>query len=111
MHALLLALKVVLATAAAIIITGYAIASINLNGIMGSNWTAKGIIRQRCPAHVVRPEWIIGSNQTDILFRWMVAETRARVIVVFTFWILAVALIVWRHLARNRHEHRTLTAR
>jgi hypothetical protein len=58
----LLLVTVVMAVAA-----WYGVASINLSGMPATNFTAAQVIRERCPFHVVRPEWVASKDETDIL--------------------------------------------
>ena len=94
MKARLFTLEVLLATVVAVAAAWYAIASINLNGLLPTNWTAADVIRQRCPVHVVRPEWIRGTEQVDVLFTWAATETKARLALVCAFWLIAVGVLV-----------------
>ncbi len=96
MRAPLLALKLLLTTVSAVATAYYAVASITLSGLWPSNWTAADVVRQRCPVHLVRPEWIKGTDQGDILFNWAVTEVRARLAVIVAFWVLAVSLLLWQ---------------
>ena len=100
MKAKALALKAVLTTGAALAVAWYAIASVNVSGLVNSNWTAEDIVRRRCPLHLIRPEWIRGTDQGDILFSWTATETRARLALVCALWVGAIAALGWRALRR-----------
>ena len=104
MKARLLTLKLLLATVGAVTVGWYAIASISLSGLSPSNWNAADVIRQHCPVHLVRPEWIKGTDQGDMLFAWAVTETKARLALVCALWLIAVGVLVWRALPRRQHE-------
>lgn len=104
MRAPLLTLKFLLSTLAAVAVAYYAIGSINLSGLLPSNWTAADVIRQRCPVRLVRPEWVNGFDQRGILFDWAVTETKARLAAVSTLWVLAVSFFIWQHWRKTSHE-------
>jgi len=97
--------KLCVVTGAAVAAAYYAIASIDLSGLMASDFTAADVIRERCPVHLVKPGWIVGNDQFDILFRWNVAEIKARLAILLLLWILIVSAFVWQYLRRQRNEH------
>jgi len=68
--------------------TRYAIGSVNIGGLLPTNFVAAQVINQRCPLHIVPPEWIAGGDQTDILLNWPAAEVKARVGLIVLVWIL-----------------------
>jgi hypothetical protein len=96
--------KLSLVTGAAVAAAYYAIASIQLSGLVAHDFTAADVIRERNPFYLVRPEWVAGSDQIETLFRWSVAENEARLAVLFLLWILTVSAFVWQYLRRRRHE-------
>jgi hypothetical protein len=51
-------LAVVLLTIVMAVAAWYAVASINLSGIMETDFTAAEVIGTRCPFHLVPPEWV-----------------------------------------------------
>ncbi len=104
MRVKLVTIQVLLAVFGAVAAAWYAVASIQVSGIVSTNWTAEDVIRQRCPLHLVKPEWIKGSDQGDILFSWVITETWARLAAVFVFWVIIVSLLVWRTLRRRQYE-------
>jgi hypothetical protein len=106
MKARLFTLECLLVTLGAVAAAWYAIASISLGGLSPTNWTAADIIRQRCPVHLVRAEWIRGTDQGDMLFAWAVTETKARLALVCALWLIAVGVLVWRALLQRQHGHR-----
>lgn len=97
--------KLCLVTGGAVAAAYYAIASVQISGLVAHDFTAADVILERCSFHLVRPGWIAGSDQFDILFRWSVAEIQARLAVLFLLWILTVSAFVWQYLRRRRHEH------
>ena len=99
--AVVFALKLLLATVGAVAAAWYAIASINPSGILPTNWTAVVVVSQHCPVHLVRFEWIPGTDQTDILFAWIGVETKARLALVCALWLIIVGALVWRALPRR----------
>ena len=79
---------VLLAMFLAAVGTKYAIRSVNIGELLPTNFVAAQVINQRCPLHIVRPEWIAGTDQTDILLKWPAAEVKARVALIVLVWIL-----------------------
>ena len=79
---------VLLAMFLAAVGTRYAVGSVNIGGLLPANFVAAQVINQRCPSHIVPPEWIAGSDQTDILLKWPAAEVKARVALVVLLWVL-----------------------
>jgi len=92
----------VLAVAAA----WYGLASVQVSGIAPTNFRAADVIRQRCPLRLVRPEWIKGTDQGDILFNWAFTETKVRLLTVCCLWGIGIAVFAWCAL-RSRHHERT----
>jgi len=45
----------------------YAIPSANTSGLLAANFTAAEVSRERCPFHLIRPEWVAGKDQADVL--------------------------------------------
>jgi hypothetical protein len=84
--------------------TIYAVVSVQIGGMMNSDFTAAAVIQQRCPFHLVRPGWVTGTDQGDILLRWWFAEIRVRAAVLFLLWALTVGALVWQYFRRQRHE-------
>src|SRR5664280_2110259 len=83
------------AITAALLAAAYiTVGSINISGLMSHDFTAADIVRQRCPVHLIQPGWLAGTDQFDVLFRWSVAEMRARLAVLMLLWILAVSAIM-----------------
>jgi len=101
--ALLLEILLVTCTAVAVGIF-FGFGSTQVFGLMNTNFTAAGVIRERCPFHLVRPEWVAGSDQSEILFRWVIVETEARMAILFFLWALAVSAFLWQYLRWRRRE-------
>jgi hypothetical protein len=101
MRARILVLKLLLVTLAAMVAAYYAIGSVNISGIMSNNFTAADVIRERCPIHLVRPEWVAGKDQDDILLGWPIIEIKARLITLLILWMLSETAFVWRYLRRR----------
>lgn len=102
MNAQPLTLKIFLMTGAVVTLIYYAAASLNLGGFQSSNWKAADMIREQCPIHLVRPEWVKATEQGDMLFKWMTIELRARVAFLSGLWLLGVGLLV--HQSRKNRE-------
>ena|ERR1035438_3106173 len=83
----------------------YAIGSVNVSGLVPTNFTAAQVIKERCPVHLVRPEWITGKDQMDVLLNWPVAEIKARLTVLLVVWLLGVGALVRLSAPSQRHEH------
>jgi hypothetical protein len=98
MRKLVLMLKLLLLTVIAAAGAYYAIGSAQIGGLLNTDCNAADVIRERCPVHLVRPNWIVGKEQYDILFGWMIAEVKARLAVVCVFWILGVSFVVRQYL-------------
>ncbi len=47
----------------------YAVACVNISELLAVNFTAAEVIRERCPFHLIRPEWEAGKDQADMLGR------------------------------------------
>ena len=97
-----LILKVLLVTAAAVTAAYYAIASVNVSGLMSTNFCAADVIRERCPLHLVQPEWIAGTDQVDILLRWPITEMKARLAVLLVLWVFSVSIFAVQFRRRHR---------
>jgi hypothetical protein len=89
MKALLLILAI---TAVALAIAYYVIGAVNPSGIHGTDETDAQIIRNRCHLRLVQPEWV--SSNGSILMNWVIAETKARLVVIAVFWIAAVGFAI-----------------
>ncbi|HTV61784.1 MAG TPA: hypothetical protein VMH30_04365 [Verrucomicrobiae bacterium] len=96
--------KLFLVTTAAFVAGYYMIASVSIGGLMPYNFRAADVIRQDCPFHIIPVAMMSGSNQADILFRWSIAETYARLGALVALWTVMVALLIWRHLEKLRHD-------
>jgi|ERR1035441_1278089 hypothetical protein len=101
MRAQILVLKLVLVTLAAMGAAYYAIGSVNISGIMSNNFIAADVIRERCPIHLVRPEWVAGKDQEDILLSWPIVEMKTRLATLLVLWMLSVTVFVWRYPRRR----------
>ena len=101
--------KVVLLSVVASLMTGFSVWSVAHIGWFGfglpGDFTAADFIRERHPIHLVRPEWITGADQWDILIGWIMAEIKARVTVMLVLWILFVSFFVRQHYKRRRHHN------
>jgi hypothetical protein len=82
----------------------YAIGSVNISGLVPTNLVAAQVIKQRCPVHLVRPEWIAGKDQTDILLNWPIAEIKARLTLLFIMWLLGLGGLFFLSARNQRHE-------
>jgi len=95
--------KIWVTIVAAVVAGYYAIGTVNVSGLAPYDFSAAAIIKERCPFHLVRPEWVTGTDQGDILFRWATMEIRVRLIVLLGLWILSVSLLGWQYLRRRRY--------
>ncbi len=106
MKARAFALRFLVATVSGVVAAWYAIASVQVSGIAPSNWSAADVIQQRCPLHLVRPEWTGGGGEGDILLSWVALETKTRLLVVSSLWVVAIAVSLWLALRSGYHGHR-----
>jgi hypothetical protein len=104
MKAKAFALRFLVVTSVAVCVAWYAVASVQVGGIVPSDRSAADIIQQRCPLHLVRPEWIKGSDQGDILFSWVVTEANARLLAVCAVWVIANGVFALRVSRSPGHE-------
>jgi hypothetical protein len=49
--------------------TWHSVASVNISGLLAANFMAAEVIWERCPFHLIRPEWVAGRSQADFLGR------------------------------------------
>jgi hypothetical protein len=65
------------------------------------------LIRERNSFFLVPTEWISGSANagrvSDVEWRWLIAETKARLAVVFILWAVGVSFFIW-HYSRRRAQ-------
>ena len=104
MKAKTFALQFVATTVLAVAAAWCGVASVQVSGIVPTNFRAADIIRQRCPLHLVRPEWIKISDQGDILSKWAFAEPKVRLLAVSCLWGMGIAVFAWWALSSRRHE-------
>ena len=64
-----LVVRVLFLTFVAVAAAWYAVASAKTNRLLAANFTAAVVIRERCPFHLIRPEWVAGKGPADILGR------------------------------------------
>ena len=89
MKALLL---IVAITAVALTLAYFAIGAVNPSGIYGTDWTDAQLIRDRCHFRLVQPEWV--SSNGSVLMNWIIAESKARLVVIAFFWLCAVVFTI-----------------
>ncbi len=104
MKAKALAQKAALTTVGALAVAWYAIGSVDVSGLVSSDWTVADVVRRRCPLHLIRPEWITGKDWGSTLSSWAATETRARLALVCVLWAGATGLLVWRALRRPAYD-------
>lgn len=63
-----------------------------LANLFPSNWTDADLVRHLWPLRLVQPEWV-GLLQHYDYARWSIAETYARLAVVFMVWLSATGLL------------------
>jgi hypothetical protein len=75
----------------------------SFTGLREYNAGGPQFIRERTHFFLVPPESITGSNWVtgDAEWRWMIAEMKARAIVVFVLWVVGVSLLIWQHSRRR----------
>ena len=71
---------------------------------MNSDFKAAEIIGERQPLHLVPAAWVSGSDQDALLWRWEIAEGKARLAALLALWILSVGFLVRRHFQRPRPD-------
>jgi hypothetical protein len=98
-------LAVVLLTLVMATVAQYAIASINTSGLLPTDFKAADVITERCPLHLVRPRWVAGKDQADVLLNWPIAEAKARLLLLFVAWLLGVGVLVRLSARNQRHEN------
>lgn len=96
MNAKVLVQKAALITVGALAVAWCAIGSVNVSGLVSSDWTAAYVVRRRCPLHLIKPEWITGRDFASTLSSWAATETRARLALVCVLWAGVIAVLVWR---------------
>ena len=64
-----------------------------------TDWTQADLVRQIWYFRLVQPEWV--SAPPDYM-RWSVAETRARLSVVFLGWLVSITFIFRRYLRGHK---------
>ena len=96
--------KILLSMIAGVAAAYYAVGSVQISGIVNYDFTAAAVIRERCPIHLVKPAWISGTDQGDILIHWCFAETQVRVVVLLVLWALIVSGLLWQYFRRRRHD-------
>lgn len=78
--------------------------SVNINGLSSFNESAAKIIKERCPIHLVRPEWVSNDSSTsgDPLINWYFAEIKARLGLVTILWLVSISIILWQNAKKRR---------
>jgi hypothetical protein len=54
------------------------------------------IIKRVMPMHLINPEWLHSKKPDDLTVTWMMAEQKARIVVVFTGWFIVLVLLFHR---------------
>jgi hypothetical protein len=83
---------IVAITAVALVIADYVVGAVNPSGLHPTDWTDAQIIRDRCHFRLVQPESV--SSNGSVLMNWIIAETKARLVVVAFFWLCAVSFTI-----------------
>jgi hypothetical protein len=81
---------IVAITAVALTVAYFAIGA--MNGCYMSNLTDAQLIRDRCHFRLVQPQWV--SSNGSVLMNWIIAETKARLVVIAVFWLCAVSFTI-----------------
>jgi hypothetical protein len=72
-----------------------------LGYIHPADWTDADLVRHIWHFRLVQPEWV-GSPPMYSYTRWMVAETLARLSVVFLGWLVSITFIIRRYLRSHK---------
>ena len=97
-------LAVVLLTLVMAVAAWYAVASVNISGMVGTDFKAAEVIGERCPFHLVPPKWVAGKDEADKLLNWPISETKARLGLLLAVWVLSVAGFTRFSIRSPRHE-------
>ncbi len=97
-------LAVVLLTLVLAVAAWYAVASVNISGMMQTDFKAAEVIRARCPFHLVPPEWVAGKDEADKLLNWPISETKARLGLLLAVWVLSVTGFARLSVRSPRHD-------
>src|SRR6266436_4959678 len=89
MKALMLILSI---TAVALVLAYYFIGAANPSGFYMSDLTEMQLIRSRWHLRLIQPEWV--SSNGSILMNWVIAETKARLVVIAFFWLCAIGFVI-----------------
>src|SRR5215831_18606092 len=81
---------IVAITAVALTVAYFAIGA--MNGCYMSNLTDAQLIRSRFHLRLIQPEWV--SSNGSVLANWVIAESKARLIVIAFFWLCAVIFTI-----------------
>lgn len=92
---------IVTITAVALVVADYAIGAVNPSGIHATDATDAQIIRNRCHLRLVQPEWV--SSNGSILMNWVIAETKARLVLIAFFWLCAVGFVIRFEMGGNEN--------
>ena len=65
------------------------------SGIHSADLTQIELIRNRYPIHFINPEFI-SPEDGDIIFSWCVAEAKARIIFIFSIWIISIIVLTMK---------------
>jgi hypothetical protein len=89
-------------TAVALAMAFYQIGAVTPpSGFYPTNWTDAQLIRNRFHVRLVQPEWV--SSNGSILMNWVIAETKARLIVIAIFWLCAVIFAIRYEMGGNEN--------
>jgi hypothetical protein len=70
-----------------------------LSYLFPSDWTDADLVRHLWPCHLVPPEWVSAPPDYG---QWVVAETKARLAVVFLGWLVSITFIVRRYIRSHK---------
>ena len=104
-RAKLFVIRAIFTTVCVIVLAWFAAASVQVGGLLPSNWMAAHVIRNQCPLHLVSPNWISGAEQADVLFAWCVTELRTRLALVLAVWMIGLSTVAWRTLRGPNNGH------
>lgn len=92
-------LPIILITLLAILIA-YFLGFPNMSGISPVDLTDIERINNRYPLHIVNPEFVSPEEGDTILFKWCVAEAKARLALILIVWLISVIILIM--LTRNK---------
>jgi hypothetical protein len=88
-------------TAVALAVAYYMIGAVNPYFIYPNDGTDTQFIRNHFHVRLVQPEWV--SRNGSVLTNWIIAETKARLVVIAFFWLCVVLLTIRYEMCGNEN--------